>query len=425
MIPESNTMLKAKQKPKASVRELYYITHVANISSILKSGIFCHKLIEEKKITFTPIYNESIVSNRKWITAPDGRSLWSFANLYFQARNPMLYQVVRTKSVEDIAVIGIDKSILNWPDIFISNGNAAHSQTEIFPATQGRKIIPSILKEIDVEFWTEANGSKRKIMAECLVPDFIPAHYIRSVYFGDFDTKNRVQNDLVGFPNISFLYVPALFFEPTRCKQITPLLSIVDGDMFFSRAQTLTISVNTIGIMGKGVASRAKYQFPDVYVQYQDYCRSKKLKMGKPVLYKREISYEAELADVPSQLTNGNGETWFLLFATKKHWRDNADINGIEEGLKWIVENYKKEGIKSLALPALGCGLGNLDWKAVGPLLCKYLSKLEVPICIYLPSEKQVPDEYLTPKFLLEQTNEVSMNSPLFRKNMTENKSLI
>jgi O-acetyl-ADP-ribose deacetylase (regulator of RNase III) len=421
VIPESSTALKAQEKPKAFVRELYYITHVANLSSILKSGIYCHKLIEEKGITFTPIYNASIVSNRKSITAPDGRSLWNFANVYFQARNPMLYQVVRTKSVEDIAVVGIDKSILNWPDIFITTGNAAHSQSEILPASLGRKNIPSILKEIDVEYWTEANGSKRKIMAEALIPDFIPAHYIKSVYFGDISTKLRTQKDLGNPSNISFMYVPGMFFEPTRCRQITQLLSIVDGDMFFSRAQTLTVSVNTVGIMGKGVASRAKYQFPDVYVQYQDFCRSKKIRMGKPVLYKREISYEAELADVPSQLKNGNGETWFLLFATKKHWRDNADINGIEEGLKWVVENYKIEGIKSLALPALGCGLGNLDWKNVGPLLCKYLSKLNIPVCIYLPGEKQIPDEYLTKEFLLHDSNTTFGNSPLFGKNTTEN----
>jgi hypothetical protein len=421
VIPESSTSLKAQQKPKPFVRELYYITHVDNLSSIIKNGIYSHEFIHQKNIPFTPIYNEQIVSNRKSITAPDGRSLWNFANMYFQARNPMLYQVVRTKSVEDIAIIGIDKSILNWPDIFITNGNAAHSQTEIFPSAQGRKIIPSILKEIDIEYWTEANGSKRKIMAECLVPDFIPAHYIRSVYFGDINTRNKIQKELKGSSNASFLYVPPMFFEPTRCKQITLLLSIVDGDMFFSRAQTLTISVNTVGIMGKGVASRAKYQFPDVYVQYQDYCRNKKLKMGKPALYKREISYEAELSDVPSQLKNGNGETWFLLFATKKHWRDNADIIGIEDGLKWIVDNYKKEGIKSLALPALGCGLGNLDWKDVGPLLCKYLVKLDIPVCIYLPSEKQVPDEFLTPAFLLKQASQPTSNNPLF-ENSTRNK---
>jgi O-acetyl-ADP-ribose deacetylase (regulator of RNase III) len=65
------------------------------------------------------------------------------------------------------------------------------------------------------------------------------------------------------------------------------------------------------------------------------------------------------------------------------------------------VENYKSEGIKSLALPALGCGLGNLEWKDVGPVMCSRLSKLEIPVVIYLPREREIPAEYLSAKFLL------------------------
>ncbi len=60
-----------------------------------------------------------------------------------------------------------------------------------------------------------------------------------------------------------------MFFLPSRLIEITSQLSITDGDMFFLRMQTLTISVNCMGIMGKGLASHAKWQFPDVYVQYQ------------------------------------------------------------------------------------------------------------------------------------------------------------
>lgn len=131
--------------------------------------------------------------------------------------------------------------------------------------------------------------------------------------------------------------------------------------MFFSSMQTLTVSVNTVGVMGKGLASRAKYQFPDVYVVYQDACRSKDLRMGQPYLYKREAFLDNDLADDPLTLSNFNSNKWFLLFATKKHWRENSDRAGIEQGLQWIVDNYQSCAIQSLALPALGCGLGGLD----------------------------------------------------------------
>lgn len=399
-----SSLLEAKTgsaKSRFVIRELFYITHVKNIKSILEKGILSHKQIEESGITYERIYNKDVVSRREAITVPDGRSLWNFANLYFQARNPMLFTVVRNNALDEIAVIGVDKSILDRPDIFFATGNAAHSQSEIVPASQRKRVLPTIIYDINRVYWNEVDGSKRTIMAECLVPEFVPPQFIRSVYFADYKAKYTSQDSIGHLTDIPFMFVPGMFFQPTRSRQITSSFSVVDGDMFFSLAQTLTISVNTVGVMGKGVASRAKYQFPDVYVHYQDVCRSHKLKMGKPVIYKREGSFDYELADEPSTLKKVNAETWFLLFPTKKHWRDQSNIGDIEAGLRWIVENYKKEGIKSLALPALGCGLGRLDWAEVGPLICQYLSALDIPVCVYLPAEHEIPDKLISPEFLL------------------------
>lgn len=385
------------------LRELYYITHVKNVESILKEGILSHKRIVDEGLVFERIYNPEVVCRREGITVPDGRSLWDFANLYFQARNPMLFTVIRNNPLATIAVIGVDRSVLDRNDVYITTGNAAHSQTEILPASERKRILPDILNNINRIYWNEVDGSKRTIMAECLVPDSIPPTYIRSIYFADYTSKKQAEQTLSKPAHIDFLYQPNLFFQPTRSRQITPLLSVLDGDMFFSLAQTLTVSVNIGGIMGKGVASRAKYQFPDVYVHYQDLCRRNQLKMGTPVLYKRELSFDYEFADEPLTIKELNGETWFLLFPTKKHWSDNSDIRDVEAGLKWIVENYKKEGIKSLALPALGCGLGGLSWSQVGPLMCQYLAQLDIRVYIYLPEEHEIPDEQITPEFLLGQ----------------------
>lgn len=393
------------KRSRIVLRELYYITHVKNLKSILENGILSHCKIEQSGIDFARIYNKDVVCRRQAIKVPDGRSLWNFANLYFQARNPMLFTVVRNNPLDEIAVIGVDRKILDRQDIYISTGNAAHSQSDIRPISEKKEILPNIMKEIGRSYWNEVDGSKRTIMAECLVPELVPPEYIRSIYFADYKTKYRVQESLGNPAQVSFMYVPGMFFQPIRSRQITDYISVLDGDMFFSIAQTLTISVNIVGIMGKGVASRAKYQFPDVYVHYQDLCRSHQLKMGTPVLYKRELSFDCEFADEPSTLKNINGETWLLLFPTKKHWSDKSNINDIEAGLKWIVENYKKEGIKSLSLPALGCGLGGLDWAQVGPLIYQYLSALDIPVSIFLPAEHQIPDELITPEYLLSQTH--------------------
>jgi len=93
------------------------------------------------------------------------------------------------------------------------------------------------------------------------------------------------------------------------------------------------------------------------------------------------------------------------LFPTKRHWKEKSDIDGIENGLKWVRDNYKSEGIQSLAIPALGCGLGGLDWQDVGPLMCRYLSEMDLQVTIYLPQEKEVPSEFLASSFLLGKEN--------------------
>jgi len=357
-----------------------------------------HERIDAEKIDYTPIYDPSIVSSRKSIKSPDGISLWSYANLYFNPRNPMLYRVVIENSADKMAVIGVDKAILKQQGVFVSNGNAASSYSEIMSVSDS--VLFKLLRETDKVYWTESPSSKRKIMAECLVPNNIQSQLIKSIYFSSWETFCQVAMK-ISQHGITLSREPKMFFQPDREENITPLLSIVDGDMFFSRMHTLTISVNTKGVMGKGIASRAKYQFPDVYVEYQDLCRSRKLKLGKPYLVKREVSVDYALADHPESMKNGIEETWFLLFPTKEDWRMPASIDGIEKGLQWICDNYRKEGIESLAVPALGCGLGWLDWRDVGPLLCKYLSTLDIEVKIHLPVEKEIPDEFISREFLL------------------------
>ncbi len=379
---------------------LFYITHINNIPSILERGILSHNKVVEENLEYTRIYDEDIVADRKSKTTPNGKSLWGFANLYFKARNPMLYRVICEKNVKEIAVIGVRPDVLNRDDIFITTGNAASYNTEILTAKEGKKLIPTIRKIIDIEFWNAEDGSKRKIMAECLVPDAVPPGYVQTIYVSDHETLMKVKS-IVSRSDIPFVVEPDMFFQPSRVTVITPNLSVVEGDMFFSRLQTLTVSVNCVGKMGKGLASRAKFQFPDVYVRYESLCRKKILKLGKPYLYKRETSFDSELADEPYKLRNYNSDTWFLLFATKNHWRESGDFEGIKNGLIWVKENSGKEGVKSLAMPALGCGLGGLDWGEVGPLMVKYLKELLIPVQVYLPTEKKIPDNEVTRDFLL------------------------
>ncbi len=389
---------------KRSVKGLYYITHIDNVPSILRHGILSHKRIEEQGTPFRRIYNAEIVANRAMRQTPDKKSLWEYANVYFQPRNPMLYKVISETEKKDIVILGISPQVAETSGAFISLGNAASSLSPILNIQDGMNMVnDEYWAIINSDWWKAEDGTKRKIMAECLVPDLIPPTQIHSIYVTSPDVAEKIRPIIKNFSlQLSVVAEPHMFFQPRKSSKILYTnLSLIDGDMFFSQMQTLTISVNTVGIMGKGLASRAKYQFPDMYVAYQDVCREKRLTMGRPYLYKREASLDEDLADEPETLPNPNSNKWFLLFPTKEHWKQGSDAKGIEEGLQWVVENYKSEGIQSIALPALGCGLGGLNWKDIGPMMCRYLSKLDIQVAIYLPQEQQITPEFLTQKFLL------------------------
>jgi O-acetyl-ADP-ribose deacetylase (regulator of RNase III)/uncharacterized protein YwgA len=152
------------------------------------------------------------------------------------------------------------------------------------------------------------------------------------------------------------------------------------GDLFESKCQTLVNTVNTVGIMGTGIALEFKKLFPDMYEDYVRCCAEGKVRLGEPYLYKR--------------LT----PPWILNFPTKKHWRSVSNLSDIVRGLKYLEQHYKEWGITSIALPPLGCGHGQLEWNIVGPTLYRYMKKFDIPVELYAPHG--TPPEELTPEFL-------------------------
>jgi len=382
------------------IRYLFYITHIDNVASIVERGLLSHGEVERQQVPFTPIYDESIVGRRREKSTPQGKSLWDYANVYFQPRNPMMYRVIHEKNIDSLAVVAVRAAIMQAEGVIITDGNAANAPTKFFDYVEGMKAISANWKTIQNDWWSAEDGSKRRIMAECLVPGQIDREYIEAVYVPRLETKEKLDRVLRG-RRVNIIPEPKMFFQPWTRRRIGKNISLIEGDMFFSGLQTLTVSVNLQGVMGKGLASRAKYQFPDVYVKYQDACRARRLRADRPFLYKREASIDDELADLDSPLESPNAVKWFLLFATKRKWRENSRLEDIEAGLSWVRANAVAEGIRSLALPALGCGLGNLHWRDVGPLMCRYLHGIGFDVAIYLPREKGIPRDFVEEKHLL------------------------
>jgi uncharacterized protein YwgA/O-acetyl-ADP-ribose deacetylase (regulator of RNase III) len=158
------------------------------------------------------------------------------------------------------------------------------------------------------------------------------------------------------------------------------MTSVRTGDILESKAQTLTNTVNCVGIMGKGIALAFKKRFPQMFDDYVRRCAIGKVRLGEPYLYR------------------GEGQPWILNFPTKDHWRSLAKLEDIVRGLDYLARHYVEWGISSLAVPPLGCGNGELDWRVVGPTLYRYLSRLEIPVELYAPHG--TPKEELTPSFL-------------------------
>ena len=378
---------------------IFYITHQDNLPSILQRGILSHHKAEDIPDS-NRIYDESIVSRRKERITPDGKSLWDFANFYFNPRNPMMYRVYCCEN-KDVVVLRINLSVFNDAK-YVSVGNAAVNISEIYDVKTGIAKIqtPEIWKMLNADSWGAGEG-KRLIMSELLVPERVSPNKIETVYARNMENADKIKEKIKGARHV--VPEPNLFFGNNRVHNLSGTnITLIDGDMFFSKMQTLTISVNTVGVMGAGLASRAKENFPSLYVKFQETCRNKKLSTKTPYLYKENYSYDEHMADEPNTLTEKpNDEKWFLLFATKEHWRYPSKMEYIGNGLQWLVENAKKDNIRSLALPALGCGLGGLPWHTVGPKMCQYLHKLEIPCEIYLPREANIPDDQLSKEFLL------------------------
>jgi len=150
-----------------------------------------------------------------------------------------------------------------------------------------------------------------------------------------------------------------------KLTQIYPNLYLVEGgDIIVAKeAEVITIPVNTVGVAGRGIAFIWKKLYPLEFEHYYNLCKLGKIKIGEPYLYDR-----------------------FLLFPTKKHWKEKSRLEYIETGLDYLVAKVKAREwkFKSIALPALGCGNGGLDWKDVKPLMVEKLLKITLYTKVYI-----------------------------------------
>ena len=139
----------------------------------------------------------------------------------------------------------------------------------------------------------------------------------------------------------------------------TKITIISNGDIFNSKCEALVNPVNTKGVMGKGLALAFKNKYPAHFANYQRACKSGEMTTEKVLAY---------------QEING---PMIICLATKDDWRDSSKIEYVSAGLDDLVKQIKALGVRSIAIPKLGCGLGGLDWNKVRPLIVEKLSSLD------------------------------------------------
>lgn len=134
------------------------------------------------------------------------------------------------------------------------------------------------------------------------------------------------------------------------------MIEIVHGNLLHANVEALVNTVNTEGVMGKGIALQFRRAYPAMFEAYLVDCKAGRVRLGHMHVY--------DLGGLVHF-----GPRWIINFPTKGHWRARSRLTDIQSGLADLVRTIRELGIKSIALPPLGCGHGGLSWGDVRPMI--------------------------------------------------------
>ncbi|WP_158044050.1 type II toxin-antitoxin system antitoxin DNA ADP-ribosyl glycohydrolase DarG [Skermanella pratensis] len=144
------------------------------------------------------------------------------------------------------------------------------------------------------------------------------------------------------------------------------------GDILAADAEAIVNTVNCVGVMGRGIALQFKNAFPENFKAYEAACAREEVQPGKMFVF------ETRALTNPGLIIN---------FPTKRHWRGNSRMEDIDSGLKALVEEIHTRGIRSIAIPPLGSGLGGLDWADVRPRIVEALRSFDdLQVIVFEPT---------------------------------------
>jgi O-acetyl-ADP-ribose deacetylase (regulator of RNase III) len=155
------------------------------------------------------------------------------------------------------------------------------------------------------------------------------------------------------------------------------MITEVTGNLLNASAEALVNTVNTVGVMGKGIALQFKRAFPENFAAYEKACKAGEVQPGRIFVFETHSMC---------------GPRYILNFPTKRHWRGSSRMEDIETGLPALIAEIRRLGIRSIAVPPLGCGNGGLDWAEVRPRIEQAFAEVpEVQVLLFAPSGAPLP----------------------------------
>lgn len=186
-----------------SIYCLYNINSLSNLKSIMQYGILSKNLLKKLNIQNTDISNLSVQSIRDFKRVPNHGPLHDYANLYFDARNPMLYYLVHNKDIDTLCILCIDKRVLDLPETVVTDRNAAASLAIFESPDKALELLN--FGVILSQSWDDKDSlkkdEKKKIKcAEVLILNKVPIEYILCVKVGSEKAKQRIEELNLGLP---------------------------------------------------------------------------------------------------------------------------------------------------------------------------------------------------------------------------------
>ena len=147
-------------------------------------------------------------------------------------------------------------------------------------------------------------------------------------------------------------------------------IRIKNGDILKAPVEAIVNPINTVGVMGAGLARQIRERYPDHYAAYREACRRGEVRIGRMFVHDRGEGARPRI---------------IIGFPTKTDWRLPSKMEYIQAGLEDLVRVVREHGIRSIAVPALGAGLGGLDWRVVRPVILRALSGVEADVWVFEP----------------------------------------